>query len=131
MLKAMRLLGCIVTLLGAQVLSANEAKVAPLLAKDLAGIAGKEGLMLTVELPPGHVSASHRHNASTFVYVLEGTVVMQVKGGQPVTLGPGETFFESPDDIHSVSKNASGTKPAKILVFMVKEKGAPPTVPAN
>lgn len=84
--------------------------------------------MLTVEYAPGQSSASHRHNASTFVYVLEGSVVMQVKGGKLMTLGPGETFFESPDDIHVVSRNASDTKPAKILVFFVKEKGAPGSV---
>ena len=81
--------------------------------------------MVTVEYAPGASSAEHRHNAHTFVYVLEGSVVMQVKGGKEVTLGPGQTFYESPDDIHSVSKNASATKPAKFLVFMVKDKGAP------
>ena len=107
-----------------------QTKAATLLTKDLMGIAGKEGVMLTVEYAPGQSSASHRHNASTFVYVLEGSVVMQVKGGKPMTLGPGETFFESPDDIHAVSKNASDTKPAKILVFFVKDKGAPASVPA-
>ncbi len=108
-----------------------QTKATPLLAKDLMGIAGKEGVMLTVEIPPGVASASHRHNASTFVYVLEGSVIMQVKGGKPMTLGPGETFFETPEDIHSVSKNASDTTPAKILVFFVKDKGAPASVPAN
>jgi len=87
--------------------------------------------MLTVEFPPGHVSESHRHNAATFVYVLEGSMVMGVKGGKEVTIGPGETFYESPDDIHSVGRNASKTKPAKILVFFVKDKGAPASVPAN
>jgi len=97
----------------------------------LMGIAGKEGVMLTVDIPPGGASPSHRHNASTFVYVLEGSVVMQVKGGKEMTLGPGETFFETPEDIHSVSKNASATKPAKILVFLVKDKGSPITISAN
>lgn len=87
--------------------------------------------MVVVEYPPGVASSPHRHNAFTFVYVLEGSVTMQVKGGAAVTLGPGETFYESPDDIHSVSKNASDTKPAKILVFFVKDKGAPASVPAN
>jgi quercetin dioxygenase-like cupin family protein len=87
--------------------------------------------MVTVEYAPGASSAVHRHNASTFVYVLEGSVVMQVKGGEELTLGPGQMFYESPDDIHSVSKNASRTKPAKILVFFVKDKGAPATVPAH
>jgi quercetin dioxygenase-like cupin family protein len=107
------------------------ATVTPLMKKDLAGIAGKEGVMLTVEYAPGASSASHRHNASTFVYVLEGSVVMQVKGGKELTLGPGQTFYESPADIHTVSKNASSTKPAKILVFFVKDKGAPASVPAQ
>ena len=87
--------------------------------------------MVVVEYPPGGSSAEHRHNAHTFVYVLEGSVVMQVKGGTQVTLGPGQTFYESPEDIHSVSRNASSTKPAKFLVFFVKSKGAPATVPAK
>ena len=111
--------------------SAQEAKVTPLMTKDLAGIPGKEGAMVTVEYPPGGSSAEHRHNAHTFVYVLEGAVVMQVKGGKEVTLGPGQTFYESPEDVHTVSRNASTTKPAKFLVFFVKEKGAPATVPAK
>ena len=118
-------------LLGASLFAQAPAKVIPLLAKDLPGISGKEGTMVTVEYPPGGGSASHRHNASTFVYVLEGSVVMQVKGGAPVTLKVGETFYETPSDVHTVSKNASATKPAKILVFMVKDKGAATTVPAN
>ena len=109
----------------------GQTKGTPLLSRDLTGIAGKEGVMLVVEYPPGVASPSHRHNAFTFVYVLEGSVTMQVKGGAPVTLGPGQTFYESPDDIHAVSKNASDTKPAKILVFFVKDKGVPGSVPAN
>jgi len=113
------------------VASAEDAKVTPLMTKDLTGIAGKEASMLTVEYAPGASSAVHRHNAHTFVYVLEGSVVMQVKGGKKVTLGPGQTFYESPEDIHTVSKNASSTKPAKFLVFFVKDKGAPGTVPAQ
>jgi quercetin dioxygenase-like cupin family protein len=117
-------------LFGASVLFA-QTKATPLMTRDLKGIPGKEGMMLVVEYPPGVKSASHRHNASTFVYVLEGSVVMAVKGGKELTLGPGETFYESPDDIHSVSRNASDTKPAKILVFFVKEKGAPASVPAQ
>ena len=107
-----------------------QAKATPLVTKDLMGIPGKEGVMLTVEYAPGQASASHRHNASTFVYVLEGSVVMQVKGGKQMTLGPGEVFYESPDDVHVVSRNASDTKPAKILVFFVKDKGAPASVPS-
>jgi quercetin dioxygenase-like cupin family protein len=117
--------------LAAAVMQADDAKVTPLMSKDLTGIAGKEGTMVTVEYPPGASSLEHRHNAHTFVYVLEGSVVMQVKGGKEVTLGPGQTFYESPEDIHTVSKNASNTKPAKFLVFFVKDKGAPPTVPAK
>ena len=107
------------------------AKVVPLMAKDLAGIDGKEGVMLTVEYAPGASSKQHRHNAHTFVYVLEGSVVMQVEGGEPVTLGPGQTFYESPTDIHAVARNASDTRPAKFLVFFVKDKGAPAVVPAR
>jgi|SRR5579859_5173461 len=117
--------------MAATAMAADDAKVTPLMSKDLTGIAGKEASMLTVEYAPGAASAEHRHNAHTFVYVLEGSVVMQVKGGQEVTLGPGQTFYESPDDIHTVSKNASSTKPAKFLVFFVKDKAAPPTVPAK
>ena len=109
---------------------AEDAKINPLMAKDLAGLAGKEGTMLTVEYAPGGSSDKHKHNAHTFVYVLEGSIVMQVEGGKAVTLGPGQTFYESPDDIHTVSKNASNSQPAKFLVFFVKEKGAPPVVPA-
>jgi quercetin dioxygenase-like cupin family protein len=117
--------------LAAAGLTAQNAKVTPLVSKELTGVAGKEGTLLMVEYAPGASSAEHRHNAHTFVYVLEGSVVMQVKGGNQLTLGPGETFYESPDDIHTVSKNASTTKPARFLVFFVKEKGAPATVPSK
>ena len=106
-------------------------KATPLLTKDLQGVPGKEGLLLTVDLAPGAGSAPHKHEASTFVYVLEGSVVMGVKGGKEVTLGPGQTFYESPGDVHTVSRNASATKPAKFLVFMVKEKGAPVSIPVR
>jgi quercetin dioxygenase-like cupin family protein len=119
----------IVLCLASGAMAADVAKVTPLMAKDLTGIAGKEAMMLTVELAPGEADGAHRHNAHTFVYVLEGSIVMQVKGGKEVTLGPGQTFYESPDDIHTVGKNASSTKPAKFLVFFVKDKGAPPLVP--
>lgn len=112
-----------------QAAEGGPAKVVPLVAKDLADLKGKEGTMVTVEYAPGGASSRHRHNAHTFVYVLEGSVVMQVDGGQPVTLGPGQTFYESPSDVHAVSRNASDTKPAKFLVFFVKDKGAPPVVP--
>jgi len=110
---------------------AQEAAVMPLMTKELADIPGKEALMITVEYPPGGKDASHRHNAHTFVYVLEGSIVMQVKGGKPVTLTPGQTFYEGPGDIHVVSRNASSTKPAKFLVLLLKDKGAPVLVPAQ
>jgi quercetin dioxygenase-like cupin family protein len=106
-------------------------KVTPLMAQDLAGLAGKEGMMLTVEYAPGASSTKHRHNAHVFVYVLEGSVVMQVEGGKAVTLGPGQTFYESPTDIHSVSKNASDSKSAKFVVVVIKDKAAPPVIPVN
>ena len=119
--------------LGAPTVFAAEpsAKVKPLLTKALADIAGKEATMITVELPPGADSPAHRHNADTFVYVLEGSVVMQVRGGQPVTLQVGDTFYEAPSDVHTVSRNASKTLPAKLLVVLIKPIGAPITVPAN
>lgn len=109
---------------------AEAPKVLPLRSQDLAGL-GKEGTMLMVEYAPGGSSERHRHNAHVFVYVLEGSVVMQVEGRDAVTLKPGQTFYESPDDIHSVSKNASDSQPAKFLVFFVKDKGAPPVVPVR
>jgi quercetin dioxygenase-like cupin family protein len=121
----------IILCLAASAVAADDTKVTSLMTKELAGIAGKEGTMVTVEYAPGASSTEHRHNAYTFVYVLEGSVVMQVKGGKEVKLSPGQTFYESPDDVHTVSRNASSTKPAKFLVFMVKEKGAPATVPAK
>ena len=109
--------------------AADDAKVTPLTAKELSGFPGKEGVMLTVEYAPGASSARHRHNAHTFVYVLEGSIVMQVEGGPPVTLGPGQTFYESPTDVHAVSRNASSSQPAKFLVFLLKDAGAPPVAP--
>jgi quercetin dioxygenase-like cupin family protein len=112
-------------------LVAQEDKVTPLLSKELTGIPGKEGLMITVEYAPGATDAIHRHNAHVFVYVLEGSVVMQVRGGKEMTLVPGQTFYEGPQDVHVVGRNASKTKPAKFLVFFVKDKGAAPLVPAK
>jgi quercetin dioxygenase-like cupin family protein len=112
-------------------LMAQEAKVTPLMTKELPDIPGREALMVTVQYAPGQSSAVHRHNAHTFVYVLDGSVMMQVKGGTPVTLTPGQTFYEGPDDIHVVSRNASTTKPAKFLVLFVKMKGAPVSLPAQ
>jgi len=112
-------------------LLAQEAKVSELMSKDMTNIPGKEGLMITVEYPPGSSDPIHRHNAHAFVYVLEGTIVMQVRGGKEVTLNPGQTFYEGPDDVHVVGRNASKTKPAKFVVFLVKDKGAPVVVPAK
>ncbi len=113
------------------VAAAQEAKVTPLMTQELVGLDGKEGTMIVVEYAPSGSDARHRHNAHTFVYVLEGSVVMQVKGGKEVRLRPGQTFYESPEDVHTVSRNASTTEPAKFLVFFVKAQGAPLTGPAN
>jgi len=112
-------------------LMAQEARVTQLLSKDLTDLPNKEGLMITVEYPPGGSDRIHRHNAHVFVYMLEGSVVMQVKGGKEITLTPGQSFYEGPDDVHVVSRNASNTKPAKFVVFFVKDKGAPLLVPAK
>ena len=112
-------------------LLAQEAKVTELMSKALINLPGKEGLMITVEYPPGSVDPIHRHNAHGFIYVLEGSIVMQVRGGKEVTVTPGQTFYEGPDDVHVVGRNASKTKPAKFVVFFVKDKGAPLVVPAN
>ena len=109
--------------------TAQQAAVTPLMTKELAEIPGKEAQMITVEYPPGSSDPVHRHNAQAFVYVLEGSVVMQVKGGKQVTLTPGQTFYEGPDDIHVVGRNASNTRPARFLVLLVKNKGAPVLVP--
>jgi quercetin dioxygenase-like cupin family protein len=108
-----------------------EAKVTQLLSKDLTNLPGKEGLMITVDYPPGSSDPIHRHNAHAFVYVLEGSIVMQVRGGKETILTPGQTFYEGPDDVHVVGRNASQTKPAKFVVFLVKDKGAPVLVPAK
>jgi len=110
---------------------APQASVTPLTSKDLPDLPGKEALMITVEYPPGSVDPIHRHNAHAFVYVLEGSIIMQVKGGKEVTLTPGQTFYEGPNDVHVVGRNASSTKPAKFVVFFIKDKGAPVLVPAQ
>ena len=113
-------------LLAVPAFAAETTKITPLMNQPFADIAGKEGMMLTVEYAPGASDPVHRHDAHTFVYVLEGAIVMQVKGGKEVTLKPGQTFYESPTDIHTVGRNASTTEPAKFLVFFVKNKDAPP-----
>jgi quercetin dioxygenase-like cupin family protein len=112
-------------------LVAQEAKVTQLISKDLTEFPGKEGVMITVEYPPGSSDPIHRHNAYAFVYVLEGSIVMQVRGGKEMTLTPGQTFYEGPEDVHIVGRNASQTKPAKFVVFFVKNKGAPILEPAK
>jgi quercetin dioxygenase-like cupin family protein len=112
-------------------LMGQEAKVTDLFSKDLANIPGKEGVMMIVDYPPGSVDPIHRHNAHAFVYVLEGSIVMQVRGGKEVTLTPGQTFYEGPDDVHVVGRNASKIKPAKFVLVMVKDEGAPVLVPAK
>ena len=121
----------VLTFLIAATLMAQDAKVTPLMSKDLAEFPGKEALMITVVYPPGASDPIHRHNAHAFLYMLEGSVVMQLKGGKEVTLTPGQTFYEGPDDIHTVGRNASSTQPAKFIVFLVKDKGAPVLVPVS
>jgi quercetin dioxygenase-like cupin family protein len=110
---------------------AQEPKVTQVMSKELTDIPGKEGLMILVEYPPGGKDPIHVHNAHGFIYVLEGTVVMQVKGGKQVTLTPGQSWYESPDDVHVVGRNASDAKPAKFLVFLIKKKGAPVLTPVE
>ncbi|WAS91404.1 cupin domain-containing protein [Nannocystis punicea] len=106
-----------------------QAAVTELMSKKLADFPGKEALLITVDYPPGAVDPVHRHDAHAFVYVLEGSIVMGVKGGQEVTLKPGQTFYEGPDDIHTVGRNASSTEPAKFLVLLIKPEGAPVLIP--
>ena len=112
-------------------LFAQDAQVTQLMSKELPEFPGKEGLMITVVYPPGASDPIHRHNAHAFVYVLEGSVVMQVKGGREITLTPGQSFYEGPDDIHVVGRNASTTKSARFVVFLVKNKDAPLLIPVK
>src|SRR4051812_49624327 len=112
-------------------LVAQEAKVTELLSKDLTNLPGKEGLMLIVDYPPGSADPVHRHNAHGFIYVLEGSIVMQVRGGKEVTLTAGQTFYEGPDDVHTVGRNASNTKRARFLVFLLKNQGADVVIPTK
>ncbi|MEK1903983.1 MAG: cupin domain-containing protein [Rhizobium sp.] len=109
----------------------DTAKVKSLMSKDLPHYPGKEGLMISVDYGPGGSSPIHKHEADAFVYVLEGSIVMQVKGEKEVTLSPGDTFYEGPSDIHLISRNASKTKPAKFIVVLVKKKGAPVVMPVK
>ena len=130
MMKISRTISVLAFLIASSV-TAQDAQVTPLISKDLPEFPGKEGLMITVVYPPGASDPIHRHNAHAFLYVLEGSVVMQLKGGKEVTLTPGQTFYEGPNDIHTVGRNASSTKPAKFIVFLVKDKGSPVFVPVD
>lgn len=122
----------LLTILGSlNALAASETEIKPLLTKEFADIAGKEGVLLSVTYAPGAKGSVHRHNAHAFIYVLEGSVTMQLKGKEQVTLKAGDTFYEDPNDIHVVGKNASATEPAKFLVFFVKNKNADLVVPVK
>jgi quercetin dioxygenase-like cupin family protein len=111
--------------------AAPQPVVVPVMRKDLPDVPGKEMLMLTVDYPPGAVESIHRHDAYAFVYVLEGSIVEQVRGGKEVTLTPGQTFYEGPNDVHTVGRNASTTKPAKFVVVLLKKKGVDAVLPAE
>jgi len=111
--------------------SAPEAQVTDLMTKALADYPGKEGKMILVTYPPGSVDPVHRHFAHTFVYVLEGSIVMSLNGGKEVTLGPGQTFYEGPNDKHTVGRNASLTQPAKFVVFLLKDQNKPILTPES
>ena len=117
--------------LSAQPARAVDPIVMPLMLKQLADVPGREVLMITVDYPPGTVEHTHRHDAHAFVYVLEGTIVMGVRGGKEVTLTPGQTFYEGPTDVHTVGRNASTTKPAKFVVVLLKKKGVDAVLPAE
>ena len=116
---------------GALAQTAPQPVVVPIMQKDLPDMPGKEVLMLSVEYPPGAVEHIHRHDASAFVYVLEGTIVEGVRGGKEVTLTPGQAFYEGPNDVHTVGRNASAAKPAKFVVVLVKKKGVDAVLPAE
>ena len=129
-MKNTAVLAFLLSLAGGILVAQND-PVRSLMSKDLAGVAGKEFSMLSVEYSPGESSPAHTHHAQALVYVLEGSIVMQAKGKAPVTLAPGQTWYEGPDDVHLVSRNASDSVPAKYLVFMVKDKGAPILTPVK
>ncbi|HKE96402.1 MAG TPA: cupin domain-containing protein [Povalibacter sp.] len=129
MRKLLLLIPMLLTMAGAA--EPPSAVVTPLLKKELADVPGKEALMLTVVYPPGSMDHAHRHDAHAFVYVLEGTIVMQLKGGEPVTLTAGQTFYEGPNDVHVVGRNASATQPAKFVVVLFKNRGADAVLPAD
>jgi quercetin dioxygenase-like cupin family protein len=130
MMKA-TLVAVLLSALAGPLLAQQKNVVTPLMTKALPDMPGKEALMLTVVYPPGGGDPVHRHNAHAFVYVLEGTVVMQLKGQKPVTLTAGQTFYEGPDDVHVVGRSASTSEPAKIVVLLLKKQGAPAVVPVE
>jgi len=125
------LIACVGLAAGLAQAAAPHADVREVMIKELSDFPGKEGLMLTVTYPPGAADEIHRHDAHAFVYVLEGSIVMQLKGGPEVTLKPGEAFYEGPQDIHLVGRNASTTKPAKFVVVLIKNKGVPALLPVK
>jgi quercetin dioxygenase-like cupin family protein len=124
-------LALITCVIGSISSAARAAKVTELQSRPIAGMPGKEGTMILVEYAPGDVDPIHRHEASVFLYVLEGVIEMQVKGGELVTLHPGQTYFEGQDDVHIVGRNASRTKPAKFIAVLVKNQGAPILMPVK
>jgi quercetin dioxygenase-like cupin family protein len=128
-----KLLALVLVLLasGSLLAASQEVTVTQLFSKDLADMPGKELTMIEVEYAPGGADPVHRHDAHGLVYVLEGSIVMQVQGGPPVTLQPGQTFYEGPQDVHVVGRNASKTKPAKFVVVLIKNKGAPILIPTQ
>ena len=137
-MSTLRIFGAALVLAGSALLAppapaqtAPQPIVVSIMQKDLDEMPGREMLMLTVEYPPGAVEQIHRHDAHAFIYVLEGTIVEQVRGGKEVTLTPGQTFYEGPDDVHTVGRNASTTRPAKFVVVMVKQKGVDAVLPAK
>ena len=132
MIKFCRLVAVLcITIAATASYAAEPGKVEPLMAKQLADLPGKEALMITVSYEPGGADDIHRHDSHVFVYVLEGSIVMQVRGQSAVTLKAGQTFYEAPDDVHVVGKNASATEPAKFLVLLIKKTNTPPVLPAK
>ena len=127
-MKTILILLCLIS---GPLMAQQDAKVTPLMSKDLPELPGKQGLMISVEYPPGASDPIHRHNAHAFLYVLEGTIVMQIEGAAPLTLTAGQTFYEGPNDVHIVGRNASNTKPARFIVFLVKDKNAPVLIPVK
>jgi quercetin dioxygenase-like cupin family protein len=128
---ASAIVSLILLALTAGMASAEEPTVTTLMTKDLEGVPDKQIVMFTVEFPPGWADPVHRHDAQGFIYVLDGSIVMQVKDGQAVTLTRGQSFYEGPADVHVVGRNVSTTKPAKFLVVLIKRKGAPILVPVK